>query len=140
MAGLHRIHAELLDDGKITRKEVARIKEYMDQDGDLDYEDIKFLVGLMKDATDVCTEFDELFFPSLSEAILQDGRVQMDEQYLLLQMLYGDGNVRDAERQLLDEIYREAYEISPEFAALCRTAAECHPTNWDLGGKRELAN
>ena len=135
MAGLHKLHSELLTDGKITPNEVAKIKDHMAQDGVLDYQDIKFLVGLTKEADDVCSEFDDLFFPCLRDVILKDGSVGSDEQYLLLQMLYSDGRVRDAERRLLTDIYREAEDISPEFERLCKTALECNDENWALGGR-----
>ena len=133
MAGLRELRDELLNDGNITPNEVAKIKNYMSEDGVLDYRDIKFLVSLMKEADDVCSEFDELFFPCLRDVILQDGRIGVDEQYLLLQMLYSDGEVRDAERRLLTDIYRDAEDISPEFEQLCKTALECKDTDWDLG-------
>lgn len=135
MAGLHKLHDELLNDGKITPSEVTKIKDYMAQDGVLDYQDIKFLVGLTKEANDVCSEFDELFFPCLRDVILKDGKIGSDEQYLLLQMLYSDGEVRDAERRLLTDIYREAGDISPEFEQLCKTALECDDKDWAVGGR-----
>ena len=133
MAGLRQIQAELLQDGKITENEVEKIKDHMASDGRLDYEDAKFLVELLKQADWVCQAFDDLFFPCLREIILQDGKVGMDEQYLLLQMLYADGEVRDNERRFLSELYRDAQEITPEFEQLCQTALNCEDKNWDLG-------
>ena len=134
MPGLHEIREKLLSDGKITANEVSIIKDQIALDGKLDMDDIKLLVELLKTADEVCPEFDELFFPCLREVILEDNRVGMDEQYILLQMLYADGEVRESERRFLTELYREAQDITPEFENLCKTALQCEGTDWDLGG------
>ena len=135
MAGLSELRNELISDGEITANEVSRIKAYIVEDGRLDYADIKFLVGLMKDAKSVCPEFDDFFFPCMRSVILADGEVTMDEQYLLLQMLYSDGVVRDCERHFITELSREVTHVSPEFRELCETAANCDDRQWCTGGK-----
>ncbi len=133
MAGLQNIQDELLCDGRITRCEVEKIKDYMAADGQLDYQDARFLVELLKKADDVCKEFDDLFFPCLREIILQDGQIGMDEQFLLLQMLYSDGEVRPREREFLSQLYRDVDNVTPEFEQLYQTAMQCKSENWDLG-------
>ena len=135
MANLLKIREALLKDGKITPNEVEIIKEHMAADGRLDVEDARLLVELMKDADEVCEEFDALFFPCLREIILQDGRVGLDEQFVLLQMLYSDGEVRDTERRFLTDLYRSVDEVTPEFKQLCETALNCEDRNWELGGQ-----
>jgi hypothetical protein len=135
MAGLNELHSELLRDGKITPNEVGVIENYIAEDGRLDYADIKFLVGLMKEAGSVCSEFDNLLFPTLRQVILADGEVTMDEQYLLLQMLYSDGEVRDCERGFIAELYRDVENVTPELKQLCETAMETSGKQWELGGK-----
>jgi hypothetical protein len=135
MAGLFEIRAQLLNDDKITPNEVSVIKDYILADGQLDYQDIKFLVGLMKEAKEVCPEFDDVLFPCLRSVILEDGEVTLDEQYLLLQMLYSDGEVRPCERQLINDIYREVNTVTPELQQLCETALATSGKNWDVGGK-----
>lgn len=135
MAGLSELHNELISDGEITPCEVDRIKAYIVEDGRLDYSDIKFLVGLMKDAQSVCSEFDDFFFPCMRSVILADGEVTMDEQYLLLQMLYSDGVVRDCERQFITELSSEVKDVSPQFRELCETAMSCDEHQWCTGGK-----
>lgn len=126
---------QILADGKITPNEVKTIKECMAADGVLDYADAKFLVGLMREAKEICSEFDDLFFPCLQKIILDDNEVTLDEQFLLLQMLYSDGEVRDVERKFLLELYRSVDNVTPEFHQLCETALNCEDTNWDLGGR-----
>ena len=135
MPGLYEIRDQLLSDGRITPNEVEKIKSHMAEDGKLDIQDAKFLVELLKNADEVCEEFDELFFPCLREIILQDGCIGMDEQYLLLQMLYSDGEVRNSERRFLTELYRDADQVTPEFEQLCKTALQCDGTDWSLGGE-----
>lgn len=135
MANLIKIREELLSDGKITANEVEKIKQQMAADGQLDIQDARLLVELMKDAEEICEEFDALFFPCLREIILQDGQVGMDEQFVLLQMLYSDGEVRDSERRFLTDLYRAADDVTPEFKQLCETALSCADQEWDLGGE-----
>jgi hypothetical protein len=124
-----------LHDDKITANEVDRIKQHIAQDGKLDWDDVNFLVELLADANEVCSEFDDLFFPVLREVLLADGQVGLDEQFQLLRLLYADGNVRDSEKQFLKELHRDAENVTPEFTQLCETALECPASDWDLGGK-----
>lgn len=135
MAALKEIRDRLLSDNEITPNEVSVIKAYIAEDGRLDYDDIKFLVGLMKEARSVCPEFDELLFPTLREVILADGEVTMDEQYLLLQMLYSDGEVRDCEKEFIVDLFRDVKNVTPEMEQLCETALNCSAQGWELGGK-----
>lgn len=132
MSGVCEIRDRLLSDGKITSNEVAALKEYVNEDGVLDYQDIKFLVGLMKEAKSVCGEFDELLFPAMRDVFLADGEIGIDEQYLLLQMLYSDGEVRDTERKFISELYRDVDKVSPEFHHLCETALNTDAKGWSL--------
>jgi hypothetical protein len=135
MSSLSQLRSELLRDGRITEAEVEVIRDHIHRDGRLDLEDVKFLVGLLSEARDVCPAFDELFFPVLKEVVLEDGRIGQDEQFYLLKMLYSDGNVRPIEKQFLLELREEAQELTPEFEALCGVALAAHPTNWDVGGR-----
>ncbi|MGI9516041.1 MAG: hypothetical protein ACR2NP_03255 [Pirellulaceae bacterium] len=132
MANLFKIREELLADGKITVNEVEKIKDYMASDGQLDFQDAQFLVELLKDAREVCSEFDDLLFPCLREIILRDGKIEMDEQYILLKMLYADGEVRESERRFLTELYRDVDEVTPEFKQLCETALSCETVDWSV--------
>ena len=135
MGRLHELREELLKDRKISESEVEVIRDYIREDGQLDLEDVKFLVELLSDAREVSPEFDALFFPVLKDVVLRDGRVGQDEQFYLLKMLYSDGQVRESERQLLRELYSEAAEHSPAFQALCQTAMQADPTDWNVGGR-----
>lgn len=132
MSAVCEMRDRLLKDGKINPGEVDAIKEFVTADGILDYDDIKFLVGLMKEANYVCDEFDEVLFPCLKHVMLSDGEIGADEQYLLLQMLYSDGEVRPSERRFIAELYAEVDNISPEFQELCENALNSPEKNWSL--------
>jgi hypothetical protein len=135
MGRLNELRSELLQDGKITDQEVAVIRNYLQGEGKLDLDDVKFLVELLADAREVSPSFDDLFFPVLKEVLLADRQIGLDEQFYLLKMLYADGHVRESEKQFLQELRREVEETTPEFEALCDEALHAHPTNWSLGGK-----
>jgi len=134
MSRLHELRSTVLQNGKITPDEVDHIRDLIQADNRLDLEDVRVLVELLSDATEVCPEFDELFFPALKEVILADGKIGCDEQFYLLKMLYSDGHLRDCERKFLEELRREVVETTPEFEALCETAKKAKSKNWDLGG------
>lgn len=134
MGNLHQLRSELLRDNKITDDEVALIREYIEQDGKLDIDDIRLLVDLLVDAREVSAGFDDLFFPALKEVILRDGMIGYDENYYLLKMLYGDGVVRDCERAFLLELRQEADRVSAEFESLCAQAMTVADRDWSVGG------
>lgn len=135
MSNLSALRSELLKDGRITDSEVDVIRDYIHRDGRLDLDDVKFLVGLLSDAREVCPAFDELFFPVLKDVILEDGRIGQDEQFYLLKMLYSNGHIRESEKRFLQQLRREAREAPPEFEALCQEAMTAQATNWSLGGR-----
>ena len=134
MARLYQMLDHILEDRRITSNEVRVIRDYMAEDGQLDLEDVRFLVELLSNAREVCPEFDELFFPVLKTVLLADGRMDQSEHFYLLKMIYGDGEIRPSELRFLQELRDEAQEVSPEFDELVRTAQKAHPTAWSLDG------
>ena len=140
MSRLQELRAIVLHDRKITRTEVDFIRDYVLQDGRLDLEDVKVLVELLSDATEVCPEFDDLFFPALKQVVLADGRIGTDEQFYILKMLYSDGYIRDSERDFLTQLQREVAETTPEFDSLCAIVAESPSKHWEVGGQSRYSN
>ena len=124
MANIYRLREQLLRDQRITEDEVAVIREFIERDGKLDLDDVRFLVDLLSDAREVCSAFDDLFFPVLREVILADGRVGLDEHFYLLKMLYSNGQIRQRERQFLSELRAAVEQASPELDALCAEVGE----------------
>ena len=137
MANLYKLDQELLSDGRITKDEVDRIRKQIESDGKIDYDDVIFLVNLVANASDVCQEFDDLFFPAMRSILLADGVIGMDEQYQLLRMLYSDGNVRPSEKDFLKDLYKSVDQITPVFREVCDTALNSPATNWDTGGHKQ---
>jgi hypothetical protein len=135
MPRLHELRSQLLSDGRITEIEVDVIRQQIRRDGQLDLDDVKFLVELLGEAREVCPAFDDLFFPALKQVLLADGGIGHDEQFYLLKMLYSDGQIRESEKRFLRELRAEADHVSPEFEQLCQTAFAAHPTHWDVGGR-----
>lgn len=135
MPGLNALRELILNDGRITENEVGVIRRYIQADSQLDLDDVKCLVQLLSEATEVCAAFDEVFFPALREVILEDGRVGPAEQFYLLKMLYSDGHIRPSEVQFLLELRESVTEVTPELEALCETALQAQETNWDVGGR-----
>ncbi len=134
MARLHQLLKDILEDKKITQNEVRVIQDYIDEDNKLDLADVRFLVELLVGAKEVCPEFDELFFPVLKSVFLEDGRIDESEQFYLLKMIYGDGNIRPSELRFLKELRQEAEQVSAEFDELVSIAQKAHPTQWSLDG------
>jgi hypothetical protein len=134
MARLNEVLSGIVADKKITNDEVATIRTYIEQDGQLDLQDVKFLVELLSQAKEVCPAFDELFFPILKDVVLADGKIGRDEQFYLLKMLYADGNIRYSEKQFLVKLRAAATEVPEEFDELCSIAFAAHPTNWSIDG------
>ncbi len=135
MGRLLQFRDQLLRDRRITEDEVDLIRDFLQEDGKLDLDDVKLLVELTSEAIEVTPSFDDLFFPILKDVILADGRVGLDEQFFLLKMLYSNGRVRDREKQLLLELRRDAREVTPEFEALCEEALGATATGWSVGGR-----
>ena len=134
MSRFDELKYHLLSDNRITPNEVNLIAQYLTSDGKLDIEDLKFLIDLQVSASEVCKEFDEVFFPVLKRVILDDGVVGSDEQFYLLKMLYSDGHIRPVEKQFLQELRDELDEVSEDFEELYQTALSMPERNWDVGG------
>ena len=63
-----------LSDGRITVDLGVPIKEHIENDGKFDYDDVIFLVDLLANASEVCEEFDELFFPPCVQFFWRTGK------------------------------------------------------------------
>jgi hypothetical protein len=130
MARLHQILQQSLEDRRITDAEVGVIRDYIHEDGQLDLEDVKFLVQLLSGAKQVSPQFDEVFFPVLKDVILQNGRIDQSEVFYLLKMLYSDRVIRERELDFLRELRDEADEVPAEFDELLDVASTAPARNW----------
>lgn len=135
MSDFHQFVSSMLADKRIHETEVGRIREYLDQDGRLDLDDVRLLVELYCGAVETCPAFEDLFFSVLEEVVLADGEIQPGEQFYLLKMLYSNHEIRDREKEFLSKLRRTAKRTTPEFEALCDEALTAHPTAWSVGGR-----
>jgi uncharacterized tellurite resistance protein B-like protein len=132
MGRLYELQDHLLADGKITQAEVDVIREYVDENGQLDLDDVKLLVTVLSEAREVCKQFDDLLFPVLKKVLLADGQIAPDEQFYLLKMLYSDGHLRESEKRFLRELRSELATTTPEFDRLCETALAAPAKGWSV--------
>lgn len=125
MSKLQALKSQILVRGEdlcLDEADVTQIRECLPADGTLPSEDLLALAEMRSEAQVVCPAFDELFFPAFKTYLLADGTISRYEQFLLLRMLYGGGQVDDAERQFLQELRQEARTVSPEFEAMYQQA------------------
>ena len=122
MSHLNQLASELLVDGCISVAEVDKIRHHIEHDGNLDLDDVIFLIDLLGRAESVCPEFDEVFLPLMRYVLLKDGKIDADEQVLLVDMMTARGCIREAELQLLKDLLVESTEVTPQFRTLCAAA------------------
>lgn len=127
MSTLRELAARILVDGedlRIDEADVARIQALLPAQGQLADEDLKALVEMRSRARVVCPAFDRLFFPVFKSWLLADGTIDLPEQFQLLRLLYGGGGIDEVERGFLNELRRDARQVTPEFEALYQQAVK----------------
>jgi hypothetical protein len=110
------------EDLRIDDEDMAVIRECLPPDGTISGEDLTVLAEMRREARVVCPEFDKLFFPALKNQILADGKVDFMEMFEILRLLYGGGGVDATKLAFLQELRKEAGEVSPEFEAMFKQA------------------
>jgi uncharacterized membrane protein YebE (DUF533 family) len=119
--------AALLADGKIDETEVRLLRKELWEDGQIDPDEVKFLIDLRnlaqkKAKGEVSEGFEKLFFKAITENVLKDGRIDAAEAGWLRTMLFADGKIDAGEYDFLKKLKKGATGTSPEFDALY---AEC---------------
>lgn len=125
MAALRELQSRILVEGedlRISDEEVVSIQECLTSSGGISPEDLRVLIDMRAQARAVSPDFDRLFFPALKAWLLADGCIGLDEQFQILRLLYGGGGLDAAERAFLQELRRDAKEVTPEFEALYQQA------------------
>ncbi|MEO1618095.1 MAG: hypothetical protein AAFV88_19735 [Planctomycetota bacterium] len=122
MSQLNQLASELIVDGCIGLAEVSKIRQHVENDGVLDVDDVIFLIELLGRADSVCPEFDAMFLPLMRHVLLKDGKIDAEEQVLLVDMMTARGCIREVERRLLNDLLVESTEVTPEFRKLCEAA------------------
>jgi hypothetical protein len=135
MKNLHTFLEEILRDGKIDEAELMQVCDYIAADDVLDMKDVKLLVELYTGAHSYPPEFEELFFGVLKSVMLDDDKIVDYERLLLMKMLYSDRRVRKVEIEFLEELERQAAEVTPEFQTMLAEARNAYDHGYDVGGR-----
>ena len=98
---------------------IAAIRQSIEQDGALDIDDAMFLIHLLGEADEVCSEFDELFMQLMRHVFLKDGKIDLQEQTALVEMLGTGETIRESQKKLLHDLQIEAKEVTPGFKKWC---------------------
>jgi uncharacterized tellurite resistance protein B-like protein len=116
----------LLADGKIDDDEVRALRKELWEDGQIDMEEVHFLIELRNAAQkkakakkeEVNPKFTALFFKALEENVLKDGKIDAAEAGVLREMLYADGKIDEDEKKFLVKLKKSAKATSPQFESL----------------------
>ncbi len=116
----------LLADGKIYDDEVNALRKELWEDGQIDHEEVRFLIELRNQAQkkakahkkEVNRNFTALFFKAIEENVLKDGTIDASEAGWLREMLFADGKIDADEKKFLAKIKKAAKSTSPQFNRL----------------------
>src|SRR5262245_28026112 len=101
MADLNALKARVLEDGAIDEAEVALMRLELYADGQIDRDEVEFLIAVRNEAKSACPAFDAFFFEALTKNVLGDGSIDADEAAWLRKALFADGKIDDGEKQFL---------------------------------------
>jgi hypothetical protein len=124
---LRHIENHVAETGRVHRQDLKTLRQLLYADGKIDRAEADFLVELYKRVQTRSPSFEQFFYKAIKDHILAKGRISAGEAEWLRQMLFGDGKIRDEERQFLHELKGEAQEISPEFEALLKECMKLPP-------------
>lgn len=124
MATLDELKKDLLADGVIDAAEVAKLKEALYADGVIDREEADFLFEL-NDAVSGnanAPEWNEFFTQAICDYLLKDevspGEIDADEEAWLIAKVNNDGQIDEAEKDLLKAIKAQAKSFPAGLEAL----------------------
>lgn len=114
MADFEKLKKELLEDGVIDANEVKKLKELLYEDGVIDKDEADFLFEL-NDAVsgkDNAPEWNEFFKQAICDFLLKDevspGEIDPEEELWLIGKITNDGQVDEAEKELLQALKDQA--------------------------------
>jgi uncharacterized tellurite resistance protein B-like protein len=119
MANWKRLARSLaLADGNISDQETEIIHKELTADQQLDKEEIGFLIDLKKSAKSVAPKFNQFVLTVVKKVILRDGVISEDEAKWLYEIIAADGKLDAEERKLIQELKKEAKQVSATFLKL----------------------
>ncbi len=123
----------ILADGKIDEAEVKALKKELYEDGQIDMDEVKFLIELRNVAQkkakakkeEVSPAFEKMFFKAIEDNVLKDGRIDEAEVKWMEQMLFADGKIDPNEKKFLESLKKKAKDnVHESFNKLCEKAAK----------------
>lgn len=124
MKTLEELKKELLADGIIDAAEVAELKEVLYADGVIDKEEADFLFELNDAVSGAANapEWNKFFTQAICDFLLKDevspGEIDPEEEKWLIAKVNNDGQVDEAEKELLRELKRQAKSFPAGLEAL----------------------
>jgi len=121
---LQEFKAELLADGVIDAKEVAKLKEVLYADGIIDKEEADFLFELNDAVTGKANDasWEAFFIQAIADFLLKDevspGEIDENEAAWLVEKIGADGQVDGTEKALLEKLKAEAKSFPANLAAM----------------------
>jgi uncharacterized membrane protein YebE (DUF533 family) len=113
----------LLADGVIDDTEVRVLKRELYEDGQIDKEEVEFLIELRNQAQKkgkraLSSTFENFFFKAIQDNVLQDGSIDAEEATWLRKMLFADNKIDEGEKKFLKKLKSSAKSTSPAFDRL----------------------
>lgn len=121
---LEELKKELLADGKIDAEEVDKLREVLFADGKIDQKEADFLFEINDAVSGKSNDssWEAFFVESISDYLLNDekspGVIDEDEGKWLVEKIGADGQMDDVEKQLLDNLKKNAKKVPPVVTAL----------------------
>lgn len=119
MADWRRLAMNLaLADGKLDEREAKVIHKALLADGQIDKEEIEFLVEIKTQAQAVTPAFGAFVCTVVKKVLLRDGIISDTEADWLRKFIIADRKLDAAEKQMIQEIKNEAKSVSAGFLKL----------------------
>ncbi len=112
------LHDILLADGTIDTAETKIMKKEILSDGQVDDEEVDFLVSLRNKAKSAGADFEAFFFEALTSNILADGNIDAPEAKKLRAILFADGKIDAGEKAFMQGLKKKAKKTDPSFDKL----------------------
>jgi len=125
---IDQLKKEILDDGKIDREEVERLRKTLYADGKIDHEEADFLFELNDAVSGKKNDpaWNQFFVQAISDYLLKDERspgvIDEDEGRWLVEKIGADGQVDGVEKQLLDNLKKNAKKMPAAVTTLITSA------------------
>ena len=121
---LKQLKTELIADGKIDKEEVERLRKTLYADGKIDQEEADFLFELNDAVSGKKNDpaWNQFFVQTISDYLLNDekspGVIDEEEGKWLVEKIGADGQVDGLEKQLLDNLKKNAKKVPASLTAL----------------------